>query len=284
MHGAANLTTKQALLHERRRIASKRRRTFFLFLFFLLVIGFFVIIRKPIFRIQNVKVSGNTLVSTDDVKTFIESKLVGYRFFLIPRNSIIFFKKDQIESSIKDAFPRLSKVTITAGTNLNVIIAEPIFESMYCNLSGVDILPMDCALLHPDGKTGSMAPVYSYSPFFTFYKIESELPKSGTHVISLDEITRVNGIKMEVESYNIPVIGFVYGTEYDEVLLNTGSSFKNLPRIRILPNVKSTDISKTLGIAAKDEGIKKVLIDKLNDLEYIDLRFSGQVVYKKKSE
>ncbi len=284
MLGASTLTSKQAILHEKNRIHTKRKRIFFLVLFILLIVGFFYVIRKPFLRFQNVNVSGNTLVELSDVKSFIDNKIVGYKFFLIPRNSIIFLKKLDLERDVLNKFPRLSVVSITGSKELNVVLSEPIFESMYCSLTGDLSLPTSCALLHSDGKIGSTAPIYSHSPYFTFYKKLDILPEIGSHILGVEEINRISKLSDEISSYNIPVAGFVYGEDYDEVLLDTGGDFASAPRIRILFGATSLDISKTLGIAAKNEGVKKVLLDDLGNLDYVDLRFSEQVVYKKKGE
>lgn len=284
MLGSSSLTSKQAILHEKNRIHTKRKRIFFLILFFAVIVGFFYIIRQPFLRFKSVNVSGNTLVELSEIQNFIDGKLVGYKFFLIPRNSVIFLKKIDLENQVLIKFPRLSAVSITGSRELSVVVGEPIFESMYCSLTGENNLPTACALLHADGKIGSIAPLYSHSPYFTFYKKLDVLPEIGSHIVGKEEIDRISSLVTEISSYNIPVAGFVYGSEYDEVLLDTGGNFASLPRIRILFGATSSDISKTLGIAAKNEGVKKVLLDDLNNLDYVDLRFSEQVVYKKKSE
>jgi len=277
-----NLASKQAVLHDQRHARRRRRRILLFLIFLVLVCGFFYIIRKPFLRVGTVTVEGSTLVNSNDIKEFVEQKLSGYQLFLIPRNSVLFLKRDEIESQILVKFPRLSKATIVSGTGMYINVSEPIFENMYCMISVETKLPIGCALLHPDGKLGSIAPKYSYSPFFTFYKSGDVLPELGTTVISSDELARVSTIKEEVRSYNIPVIGFFYGFEYDELLLDTGDGFSELPRIRLLFGAQVTDIKKTLGIASEDTTVKKLLIDNLVGLDYVDLRFNGQVVYKKK--
>jgi hypothetical protein len=285
MYGSHSLSSKQAELHAKKHARAKRRRFLFSTLFFVLVFSFFYLIRQPFLRINNISVSGNTLVNKEDVKNFTQNKILGYRYFLIPKNSIIFLNRSNIESSILNEFTRLSKVSVLGTRDLNIAIEEPIYTKMYCNLSSDEIkMPQNCALLHSDGKLGSIAPIYSYSPFFTFYKSEAGLAELGTKVLNEYDLDRISLIKNEIESYNISVSGFVFGDEYDDVLLNTGSSFDELPRIRILKDVAFSDISKTLGIAVRDSTVQKLLIENVKDLDYIDLRFSGQVVYKKRSE
>ena len=284
MHGASPLTGKQAILHEKRRIHAKRKRIFFIILFFILVGLFFYTIRKPWLRYNTVNVSGDTLVELDEIKSFVENKISGYKLFILPRNSIIFLKKIDLEKDVLNQFPRLSSALITGSKELNIAVGEPIFESMYCGISAESNLPINCVLLHPDGKISSTAPLYSHSPFFTFYKKTETLPETGSRILGIDEIERITLLRREVESYNIPVAGFLYGDDYDEILIDTGSEFNKLPKIRILFGATNINIGKTLGIAAKNEGVKKILIDDINNLDYIDLRFNEQVVYKKKSD
>jgi len=288
MYGSNSLASKQAELHAKKHAHAKRKRFLLSVLFFVLAFLFFYLIRQPFLRINSVTVSGSTLVDADDVDLFIKEKLNGYRFFLIPRNSIVFLKRSALESAILDKFTRLSKVSISGTRDLSVNLYEPSYSKMYCNLTVSEAqtspVPQNCALLHTDGKLGSLAPKYSYSPFFTFYKTIDNLPELGTRIIDYYSLNRISLISSEVESYDIPVSGFVFGEEYDEILLNTGDAFSELPRIRILPGATAEDISKTLEIAARDSSVQKLLIDNIKDLHYIDLRFSGQVVYKKRGE
>lgn len=284
MYNASLVSTKQeALIAERRKYSKRKRNVFFLFIILLLVL-FFILIRKPYFRINTVNVSGVTLVNNGEVKSFVENYISGYRFFLLPKNSIIFLDKEKLQYSISMKFPRLENIKISKGHNLNIEITEPIFESMYCNVIPLDLEIQKCYLLHQDGKIASVAPEFSYSPYFTIYKITGDVPYVGQNIITLEEINRIKQIKNKINSYNINTAGYVYGSTYDEVLLDTGNSFKELPRVRILQNATDLDVDSVMGPAIKDKTVQKLLIENLNDLEYIDLRFNGQVVYKKKGE
>lgn len=284
MHAASLVSTKQAMLLARRKSASRRRRSLFAFLFAVLLVGFFILIRQPFLRIHTVVVSGSTLVSTDEVKRYVEQKISGYRYFIFPKNSILLMDKVRLQDEIKSAFPRLSAVSVVKSRRMNIAISEPIFQSMYCALSPEDGVPTSCVLLHYDGRAGSIAPIFSYSPFFTFYNTAYQSPTLGSRVLSTDEIARINAIKDQVVSYGLPVAGIIYGTEQDEILISTGEEFDLLPRIKILPGSTKEKIQETLGAALKDQTIKKLLLEKLHELSYIDLRWGGQVVYKKRTE
>lgn len=283
MNSASLVSRKQATLLAKRHAAKRRKRTFFLLLFFVLAVFFFWVIRQPFLRINEVKIQGSTLVSAAEVERYVKARISGYRYFVFPRNSILLISKDQLRADIMKEFPRLSEVSIGIGQRMNVAISEPIFESMYCSLSADTGLPTECVLLHPDGKAGSIAPVYSYPPFFAFYSTGYQAPALGARILSREEIDRVNGLKDEIVSYGIPVYGILYGAGVDEVLLDTGEDFKTLPRIKLLPGAKRDEVGKTLGIAIKDSSVSK-LIENIYELSYIDLRFNGQVVYKKRGE
>jgi len=270
---------KQAALHERRHAQSRRRRTFITIIFILLVVGFFIVIREPFLRASSVRVSDSGLVDARAVEAFVSQKISGYRFFLIPRDSLLFLDKDVLGEAILTSFPRLSSAVVHKGRVLHIVTTEPVFETMYCKLElGV---PTGCALLHTNGKAGSVAPHYSYAPIFAFYSESANLTL-GTSVIGIDEIARIDTLRSEITSYGMPTYGFVYGATYDEVLLDTGENFATLPRIRILPGVTKDKIHQTLGVAMEDAAVKKLLLERLNELEYVDLRFDGQVVYKRR--
>lgn len=272
---------KQAALHQQKHAASRRRRVFFTILFFLMVGGFFVLIRQPFLRIQSIEISGTGLVDRQEVADFVSKKITGYRYFIIPRDSLIFIKKDVLEEKILEAFPRLSSVVVHKTRSMKITITEPVFESMYCKLDQVTADLIGCVLLHTNGKAAGVAPDYSYAPIFAFYSSNSEIVLGKT-MISPDEISRIAGLQNEISSYGMPTYGFIYGAEYDEMILSTGEDFKTLPRIRLLSGAKANDIHATLGTAIEDAAVKKLLLEKLDNLEYVDLRFDGQVVYKKR--
>lgn len=275
------LKHQQAAIHAHNHAKRRRLSILLKILFLFLVVGFFYFVRQPTFRVNSVVVTGNGLVDAGSVSSFVNEKISGYKYFLIPKNSFLFIKKEKLQNEILKNFPRIESVHLRVNKVLTVVIVEPDFNNMYCNLDAISNKPIDCVLMHKNGRAGSIAPVYTYAPFFTFYGNLNEM-KLGDIVMSPIEITRIMAIKDEINSYKMPVYGFVYGNEYDEIILDTGAEFLELPRIRILPGVESTELGKTLGIAIKDVNVKKILLKKIEELDYIDLRFNGQVVYKVK--
>ena len=153
---------------------------------------------------------------------------------------------------------------------------------MVCAYTNNDINDENCYLLNLDGTVASKSLKYSYSPFMGIYieKTGNFIP--GERAINGGELNRINQIKDEVKKYNINVYGYVYKSEYDELLLSTGYNIKTLPKMYILHGVNSTDIYNSLGRALNDKVVKKLLFENLNLIDYIDLRFKDQIVYKKK--
>lgn len=311
-----NIYNKQSVLHEKNRRLSRFKKILGYTLFFVLVFGFFYFVNHPSFRVKSINIIGDTLVDKEEVKKFVQQKTSGRMLYLIPRDSIFFLKRKNLKNQILHEFPRLNKVLIDFGKNINVRIFESEYSNMYCSITTLPKSSVEkqeeikdtetvkeeskeeeqevvqqqnqpnkfnCFLLKNDGNLGSMAPVYSYPPFFTFYEVNDITPELGTNIVSLNELTRLHEIRDEIEQYNIKIIGFVYGDEYDEFLIDAGLPFEDLPRIRILQGAKVEDIKNTLGQIMKDKTVEKILLSDLNNLNYIDLRFDKQVVYKKKN-
>lgn len=275
---------KQAVLYERREAHSRRKRILFFIIFIILLVSFFYLIRKPFLRVHNVNVSSSGLVDSNEVQDFINLKISGYKYFVIPNDSLIFIKKEKLQDEILKSFPRLSTVETYIGHTLKVELKEPFFETMYCGLDIQSQVDSNCALLHLNGKAGSFAPQYSYSPLFTFFSGRTSPIVLGEQIIDPSEIKRITDLRYEIDSYGMNTYGYVYGADYDEILLDAGYEFKDLPKIRLLPQATDKDIRLTLGVSLEDPVVKKLLLEKLDDLAYIDLRFDGQVVYKKKGE
>ncbi len=275
---------KQAVLYERREAGARRKRIFFFIIFIILVVSFFYLIRQPFLRVHSVNVVGYGLVDDYQVKEFVNSKIAGYKYFIIPNDSLIFIKKENLQNKILESFPRLSDVNIYVGKVLKIETQEPVFQTIYCGLDNNLKVSSKCVLIHLNGKAGSFAPDYAYMPLFTFFSGRDSQITLGEQIIDPTEIKRITELRYEINSYGMDTYGYVYGADYDEVLLDTGYEFSDLPRIRLLPNATSKDINLTLGVSINDPVVKKLLLEKIDDLSYIDLRFEGQVVYKKKGE
>jgi cell division septal protein FtsQ len=72
---------------------------------------FYFLALSPYFLVTNVSVSGNKLVTTDEIASFIKN-LQGRRFLLVPQNSFFLVSQARIQAQASRALPMLREVKV----------------------------------------------------------------------------------------------------------------------------------------------------------------------------
>ncbi len=98
-------------LSKRRKKTRQTNRYIFLILLALLCAGAVYGLWRPAFRIQSISAEG---APGDAVQHIAQITMTGSYFYLIPKNSIVFYPKEKIRAAILDANPEVSAVSLTA--------------------------------------------------------------------------------------------------------------------------------------------------------------------------
>ncbi|HEY4528304.1 MAG TPA: hypothetical protein VJJ48_00550 [Candidatus Paceibacterota bacterium] len=186
----ATITSEKFL--EKKRRARRKKILVGLSAFLLLTIVAVLALRYDKLRIQEIVVSGNEILDTQNITSAVAETLSGYYFYLIPRDSSLLYAKDNMRESLFTLYPRLSSLDIELnGLNtLLVNVRERKPYALYCPDS-----PLDggdsCYFLDSSGFIFDQAPNFSRGVYFT-YTSTPPLKSRGTTLMPSDEFTSLS--------------------------------------------------------------------------------------------
>jgi hypothetical protein len=140
---------RRELLEKSKAKAKRRRRIWqgiFATLFVLFIIGIILFLRWEKIRVATIEIAGNKTVQTEDLKKYIENKITGQWFYLIPKNNSLFVSKHDLGQNILVDFPDISEIKIKRDgfTKLDLKVSERAPEILWCrkNASTVVSVPV----------------------------------------------------------------------------------------------------------------------------------------------
>jgi hypothetical protein len=106
----ATPTRSSVPLKRRRQLARRRLLIIALSLLAVLVVAVEVVLWQPWFRVATVDASGP---GADTLPTFLQEKLSGTRFLIVPKNSIFFLPEKELRAAVLHAYPNVSAVSLS---------------------------------------------------------------------------------------------------------------------------------------------------------------------------
>ncbi|MSR78789.1 MAG: hypothetical protein EXS59_01440 [Candidatus Taylorbacteria bacterium] len=247
--------------------------------------------------IQKFEIFGTEDVLSSDIASTAEKLLLGEYLFTIPRSSIFFYPKRNIESTILKEYPRVEKVSIGFSNfhTISISIKERGTGALWCNLlkveTGLSIEKEldDCYLLDRNGYIfEKLDPSKSSTSEVLKMMLSSHYPSvikfyggvTGENIIGQSYGTSVEfDAKLSFASRleEIGLIPLLFRERSDgaeEVMLVGGTRLIFLPKAgfdTILANLLTVITDPDFG------GINKA-----DKVDYFDLRFGSKVIYRSK--
>ena len=231
-------------------------------------------------RIQGVRVLG---IDTDGMNTIATQVMQGNYHYLVPRNSIFFFPRNEIRTDILNQYPEISAVSISR-TSLSTISIQSIpreaaltwcgamYQSVQVTASST---PPTCFNADAEGVIFSSIPnpdmiasgtLKIYAPTAGI-NADSSSPL-GSSIADATQIPNALQFIKVIKSLGVPVVAFVI--RGDEADLYTQSG---------------TRITYVIGHEEVTSQVAEAAFPSLNlndgSLEYVDLRFEGKAYFKK---
>jgi len=243
------------------------------------------ILNLPNFRLQQIEVKGNQTVTTTDLELVTQRLLDGRYFWLIPRDSYLFWPKSLIRKEILDKYLRLKEVALSrSGATMQIAVTERKPRALWCPGDGrVVTTTAGCYFLDPDGLVFTLAPAFSS---FSNNVFVSFLDKFGTTTEPLGQYyltpTIFNTVLVflnRIDSIGVAVSSLIVRPEgYYEIYLKSGT--------RLLVSDRQ-DLNKSFRVLksiADDKILNLEKVSRTPELEYLDLRFDNKIYYKKRGE
>ncbi len=250
----------------------RRKRFFykFLFVFFSLVLffsfGFFSLFLFDRFKINEIRVEGNSSVKTVSVLTEIKNIMAQKIWGIIPGDRIFTLEREKIKAEILKRFKKFSQAEVSGGFSqvFSIKVEERRPAAILCSFEG-----KDCFFLDETGFVFENAPYFTSGVFLKFLDERSgsnQLSILGEYLLDEADFRKISGFAS--------LLGAIFPV-YEIHLKNEGvSEFYTKEGWYVIIEGKSDLRAAYDNLSAVLKEISK------NNLEYIDIRFGNKIYYK----
>lgn len=271
---------KQAFRSGRRKTRTDVRRALVsgVFAFSLLVVSLSIayLTRLPKVTITTVSVSGGTTVAPESVRAKVDSTLQGTYALLIPRRFSYLYPKDEIIAAV-NAIPRVHSASVVRASRqeLQVTFKEYLPYALWCDsFERTAAGAPSCLFVDAAGYAYAEAPALSGETLLRFV-VEDRAPKIGEHVHDPQDLEHLAALADAIrERHGERLLGITATKDHDLTLhLSGGTSILMTTETEA---DEAFTVIESLLAAPEFGGLK------LEDFEYIDLRFGDKVYVKKR--
>lgn len=224
---------------------------------------------------------GNDVVPDKEIKSLVDEQINGKYFYIIPKNNIFFYPKNNIKNKILKTFKRVYyvKINIADLTSIVVTVKERKPYALWCGES----IPNDnitskgkCYFIDDKGFLFAKSPTFSDNVYFTVYG-DVTGAKSGDLLggvfLNEERLKKFIRLKDLLEKEGIKTSKLVQKE-------NNDFEFYISPSGVLIFN-ESQDMKKLLRNLVSAIDVKKSEGKDINkNLEYIDARFNNKVIFK----
>ena len=231
---------------------------------------------QPFIVINEITISGNSLITSDDILAEVKDILTDSYFGLFAKNNIFLYPEKKLQKTLAAAFPAIKSVrgNLENWQTLSLLVEERAPFALWCQ----SVPSTDCFYLDKDGLIFSPAPVFSDNIFLKFTgSLASTSPIIGKNFLPVDEFHRITFFLDFLTPLDLTPTGLEAGADEYQIQLKNGG--------RLIIN--STDdlsiILKNLETIFRSDNLKKMLAHG-GIIDYIDLRYGNKVFYKFKND
>ncbi|MFA6422620.1 MAG: hypothetical protein WCV92_04440 [Candidatus Buchananbacteria bacterium] len=224
----------------------------------------YVFIYSDVFKIKNVEITGNDLISQDEFKNSVNSYLNQWTFFLLPKNNLIIFNKPKLKDEVSKKFA-LDSIEIKKGwQKLKISIKEKICYLIINNGKAYYYVGLDGIIT----KQLSSDEIIKRQNQLPVININKDV-NIGDRLFSEQKINYILGLDKKLEEIKIAPKYFE-----DRGVVEVSVIFAEGWQAYF-------DMNSDVNISV--ENLKLILDKKIKDrksLQYIDLRMGDKVYYK----
>ena len=243
--------------YRERKKASWKRRVFFLWVLFLILVLVYVLFFSPIFEIKEIKISGNQVISNEDIYNSLDDQ-----------NNIFLATGDKLTNILINNFPRILSIEI----NKNIIKKTIDLKIVERKEAGIFCIK-DCYYIDKQGVIFEQAPQTSGTLILAIKDSSNREVKIGKNVIEKEFMAEL----IDLGSYLSNQLGlkaFDFTIESDiskDLKINTNEGWYILFD-------RSQDLKNQL--KALELVLREKIKEEREELEYIDLRIENRAYYK----
>ena len=251
---------------------------------------------SPVFKIREVGVSGNSLISSDQIQTLVNNVLHGKFLKIIPRDTVFALMNVEIRQELFNEFPEIATVEIKMEKigKLNIAVSERKTAAIVCQILAIaspsptpslsaltassslaarEAFPESdgCFFVDESGLAYRASPEISGTILPTFYSQNVQL-RQRSQTLDPSAIEFATQIKKQLREIGVDLPGFILNDEINQELkvftLEGWLIYFDLTRSALTQ-------ARVLEVLLKDE-----IKENRATLQYVDLRVADRVYYK----
>lgn len=261
----------------RRRRFRERKKILSRFLVYLLaailmIFALIAIFFIPFFRISNIGIEGLAKIPEEEVREKVDENLAQKKFFILPGDNFWLQNSENLVTLIKSNFPSVRTVEIDRDfpRGLTIKIEEYLPWGVLCH--GV---VEKCFWIDADGVAFEEAPEFSGLIVPKIVDKRSDEPRLAKKLLSPELMRLVSYFNERAANDDLlQSVQFIIDEKDETLRVRTRAGWD----IILLESLDPEEAYKNLRLTLEGE-----IKNKVNDLEYIDLRFGNKIFYKFRS-
>lgn len=274
-------------IKKRKREILNKKIYIFIVLFSIALVGFIFISRWQKVNISEIKISGNKILESSELKSFVEKELVGNYLYVFPKTNILFYPKKNIGKKLLENFKRIATtlVYISSDNILNIVISERDPAYTWCGTNPEeDETTEQCYFMDKNGYLFDKSPYFSEEVYVKFYGDIKDKAEPLGYFFAPEIFTNLISFKESISNKLIKPSSFYVKNEENETSMFLASSGVEKRGPEVLLDTKSLpgNVAENLQTVISTEPLRTDFAKKYDQIKYIDLRFGNKVYYKLK--
>jgi len=260
-------------LNKKRHI-SLMKKVLYYFIFFIFFISLMILgLTTNRARINNIVVSGNSSVSTEDIMKLVDNELNKNYLWIIPTDNIFLLRRNEIKDDILNNIKKIGLVNVYVdGTNkISLAVVEREARNLWCD--GIPTNSKTCYFIDSNGFVFEESPIFSEGTFAKYFGlINSDNPIGQSYFQG--NFKNISGLYGGLKNmlFQPKYFNALSDKEY-EVYIDGGGKI-------LINNSKSFDSSLQNLQALINNGYIKTDAVSISKIKFIDLRFGNKVNFE----
>ncbi len=269
-------------------------RSVFIIIFAILIVSSLIfMMRMDFLKIQSIAIKGNVSIKTEDIRDAAQQMISGDYLYTLPKDNVLVFPKEKILNELSKKFPRIDTLKVSLEKNiLELSMTERKPHALWCGSSFIQNVD-PCFFVDSQGFVFAQAPQFDGSSYLKLYgstptvaddatTTEDVLPDGNQPIPAWQFISEKEYTNVQNFIDNTKVLGL----ELSALELSDTNTYKfQIKNNGLLMANRSVDLSETLenlkaGLSNDIFWTNKKNQKKLNQLEYIDMRYGNKIFYK----
>ncbi len=284
-------TPRTLELKRQRKLSQKKKIILIFFALVALIAGLSYLSKISPMRIRNIVISGNNVVTRDEIMSTVDQELEGNYFHLFSRQNFLIYPGKAIKKALLADHKRLLSASIDLQDphTIKIAVSERGGSFLWCgfdfDMEKGENPDQDCYYMDDSGYIFSQAPYFSGNVFFKFFGtglFANNLDPTGKQYLPPDDFRSLVSFIKSLPRNSITPYGIYLGPDGDYSIFISPLT-PSLPLYTKILFNKKNDLQKVnsnLSAALLTEPFATDFKSKFSKLLYIDLRFNNKVFYK----